>query len=377
MKVLYLIFSHDHQPQVARLALIIRRLSPDAEIAIHHDPQLAPFDASLLRDEWRVRLIPDPVRAVWGGFSQVEQYLHAFRWSLSHLEFDWVITLSGFTYPIHPLEGFEAMLASSGMDAFVYHFDAYDPNHWPIGTAATRLQFHYFKFPKFRYWHRVPAPVRAGLQRLRVWLNAHQSLIRIVPRPRGVSTQLGIRRLRRPFGGRLKLQGGRQFLNLNVKALRVLLRFVDLNPEWTAYMRTCLNSDETFFTTILANAPHLSIDNDVQRFIRWPRGVQHAASGAVITADEIPEVLQSAAPFARKLDSRIDARALIWLLSVKWASPILCNCRCEQEPVAGRGTRRSLRLPPVKDVRRLFMLIFEGWVPQDRFTSRGCLRSRD
>ena len=33
-------------------------------------------------------------------------------------------------------------------------------------------------------------------------------------------------------------------------------------------------------------------------------------------------------------------------------------------------------LPPVKDVRRLFMLIFEGWIPQDRFTSRGCLRSR-
>ena len=30
----------------------------------------------------------------------------------------------------------------------------------------------------------------------------------------------------------------------------------------------------------------------------------------------------------------------------------------------------------MKDVRRLFMLIFEGWIPQDRFTSRGCLRSR-
>ena len=27
----------------------------------------------------------------------------------------------------------------------------------------------------------------------------------------------------------------------------------------------------------------------------------------------------------------------------------------------------------VKDVRRLLMLIFEGWIPQDKFTSRGCL----
>ena len=48
----------------------------------------------------------------------------------------------------------------------------------------------------------------------------------------------------------------------------------------------------------------------------------------------------------------------------------------DREPVAGRGTRRSQWLPPVMDVRRLFMLICEGWLPQDRFASRGCLRSR-
>ena len=33
----------------------------------------------------------------------------------------------------------------------------------------------------------------------------------------------------------------------------------------------------------------------------------------------------------------------------------------------------ALWLPPEKDVRRLLMLIFEGWVPQDKFASRGCL----
>lgn len=310
MKVLYLIFSHDHQMQVARLAEIIRRLSPGSEIAVHHDPQLAPFDGNLLRDEWLVHQIPDPVRAEWGGFSLVEQYLHAFRWCLSHLEFDWVVTLTGLTYPTHSLASFEAMLFGSGKDGFVYHFDAYDPSHWPPGTAETRFHFRYFRLPKFRYWHRIAAPLRVGLERARVWLNAHQPLVRIIPRPRGALTQLGICRLRRPFHDCMNLQGGRQMLNVNSHALRFMLRFVDENPGWTAFMARSLVPDETFFTTILANAPGLRIANDVQRFIRWPRGVDHAASGAVITADEIPEVLQSTAPFALKFDSRVDARAL-------------------------------------------------------------------
>lgn len=310
MRALYLIFSHEHQPQVARLALAIRYLSPDAEIAIHHDPQRAPFDPALLHPECRAHLVPDPVRAEWGAISQVEQYLHAFRWSVAQLEFDWVITLTGLSYPIHPLRDFEAMLAASCQDCFVYHFDAYDISHWPEGTAKTRFHFRYFAIPKFRYWHHVPSILRGGLESYRVWLNKAQGLIRIVPRPRGLNTLLGFRRLRLPYANRLKLQGGRQFLNLSKQTLCYVLQFVDENPGWGKYLQTCLNPDETFFTTILANASHLRITNDVLRFIRWPRDKRHAASGAVILANEIPEVLSSPAPFALKLDSRVDEQAL-------------------------------------------------------------------
>jgi len=309
MRVLYLIFSHDHQPQLTRMVLAIRRLSPNAEIAVHHDPQVAPLRPGLFPAEWRVHVVPAPVRGEWGDFSLVEQYLHAFRWSAQQLQFDWVVTLTGLSYPIRPLRVFEAMLAASGRDGFVYHFDADDLGHWPPGTATTRFKFRYFKLPKFRYWHRVPAPLRTSLQRSRVWLNAHQPFVRIAPRPRGLKTLFGIRRLAEPAAAGLRLQGGRQMLNITRDALLHLIRFVDDNPRYQSWMRSSLIPDESFFTTILANAPELKIANDVQRFIKWPREA-HASSGAVITADEIPQVLQSEAPFALKLDTRVDARAL-------------------------------------------------------------------
>ena len=309
MKALYLIFSHDHQPQLARMALAIRRLSPNAEIAVHHDPQVAPLNDGLFPADWCVHVVPEPVRGEWGDFSLVEQYLHAFRWSIEHLHFDWVITLTGLSYPVHPLRTFETMLAASAKDGFVYHFDADDPGHWPQGTAATRFQFRYFKLPKFKYWHRVPAPIRDGLQRSRVLLNTHQPFVRVAPRPRGLKTLVGLRRLSVPDAAGLRLQGGRQMLNITKDALLHVLRFVEENPGYDLWMRGSLIPDESYFTTILANAPELTIVNDVQRFIKWPREA-HASSVAVITSDEIPDVLKSTAPFALKLDSRVDARAL-------------------------------------------------------------------
>ena len=53
---------------------------------------------------------------------------------------------------------------------------------------------------------------------------------------------------------------------------------------------------------------------------------------------------------------------------------------CDADLIDSRcrtGNATEPWLPPEMDVRRLFMLICEGCVPQDRFSSRGCLRSRD
>ncbi len=308
MKALYLIFSHEHQEQLVRLTTTIRKLSPHAQIAIHHDPSKEPLNTSIFPSKTRVHIVPNPIAAEWGDFSQVEQYIHALSWARENLDFDWIFTITGLTYPIKCLRDFERHIEKSNYDAFIYHFDAFDPTHWPEGTAKTRYLFRYYKLPRFVYYYKIPENIRNTLESWRKSLNEKTEFIRIVPRPRGAKTRIGFRRLKTPFHERFKLQGGRQELNINKKALNSILDFIDKNPWWTWYCTRCLNPDECFFNTILANDPNLKIANTVLRYVKWPK--KHAASVAAITSPEIPEVLRNESPFALKLDSRMDPRAL-------------------------------------------------------------------
>lgn len=308
--MLYLIFSHTNPEQVVRLARTLRSLSPEAKIAIHHDQSkstLAASDVAALDD---VHLIPNPVCAEWGDFSQVEQYIHATAWCLQHLDFDWMVILTGQSYPLRSLGDFERQLQESRFDAYVYFFDAFDPAHWPRGTAETRCYFRYYKLPKFRYHHKIPASVRAAFSGTRLWLNAHQPFFRIVALPRSAPTRIGVRRLRNPFGPHFKLYGGRMAMNLNRTALESIHAFIEINPWYAKYFRRAVLPDEEFFLTILANNESLKLCNDALRFIKWPKGLAHAANGAVITCDELAQAVDSGAPFGLKFDMSVDRNAL-------------------------------------------------------------------
>ena len=308
MRVLYLVFSHDNPEQLVRLAAAIRKLSPNSLIAVHHDPSNSTIDFSLFAGIPDVYLIPDPRKGEWGDFSLVEQYLHAMKWCEANLDFDWLITTTGLSYPVQPLLDFEAMLARSEFDAYVYHFDAFDPGHWPAGTAETRYHYRYFKLPKLAYKHRIPRRIRNSLAKLRVWLNASQPLVRIVPMPRGAPTRFGIRRLRRPLGRDFQLYGGRQMLNINRATLGRIFRFLDDHPDWITFSRRTLIPDELFFVSIVANDSGIRVCNDVLRYIKWPRS--HAGSIGVIEAEDLDKVFRISAPFGLKFDARVSPEAL-------------------------------------------------------------------
>jgi hypothetical protein len=308
VRTLYLIFSHDNIEQLVRLVASIRQLSPHALISIHHDPRHSILDLELFALIPDVYLVPQPIPGEWGDFSLVAQYLHAMKWCLNNLNFDWLVSITGLSYPIKPLTEFEEKLELSEFDAYVYHFDAFDPGHWPVGTAETRYLFRYIKLPKFYYYYKLPLGVRNRLVKWRVWLNAAQPLFRIVPMPRGAPTRLGIRRWLRPDRNGFRLYAGRQMLNIKRSVLSRIFEFIEKNPSWLVSQRRALIPDESFFNSIIVNDSKIKVCNDVLRYIKWPP--DHAASVAAIKHEEVDEVMQSGAAFALKLDSRIDPLSL-------------------------------------------------------------------
>jgi len=307
---LYLIFSHEHQDQLLRLVRSIRSLSPNSVIAIHHDPSKELLDSTLFSEGQGIHIIPDSIHGEWGDFSLVEQYLHAINWCRHNVAFNWLITLTGLCYPAMQLDIFEEQLKNTDYDAFVNHFDAFDPTHWPKGTGINRYLFAYFKISRNMYYYKVPVIFRTFLHRVRISFNNSQPFFRLISMPRGAATRFGVRRLFFPFSKGFTICGGRQMLNLNSKAVNAIFSFLNKNPGYIAYSRKTLIPDESFFTSILANDRNLNVSNEVLRYIKWPKNIQHAGSVAVITPEEVNEVITSEKPFALKFDSRINSAAL-------------------------------------------------------------------
>jgi len=297
----YAIFSHTNPAQVLRLVRTLRAMSPQAAIVVHHDPTHTSLPRDWVEGAGGIS-IPNPIAAEWGDFSQVAQHLHTMRWCAVNLDFDWFITLTGQSYPIKPLDEFESFLRASAYDAYVNYFDAYDPAIWPPGEARRRYHYHYVRLPKFRYWHRIPAPIRERVPMLVRAFNRAQSVFKLFTFPRGLPTRLGWRTFRRPFNSKgPTLIAGNQNTNYRRAAVQYILNYVDTNPAYEAYFKHTALPDEAFFTTILVNATSFKIQNDNLRYINWPQG--HAASGAVMNMAHWNALKSSPAFFALKFDS--------------------------------------------------------------------------
>lgn len=299
----YAIYSHMNPAQVVRLVTTLRALSPRAHIVVHHDPSNTSISPDAITDAGAI-LISDPVRAEWGDFSQVRQHLRVMRWCIENLDFQWLITLTGQTYPVKPVAELEAFLAASHYDAYLINFDAYDTQVWPKGEAGRRYHYRYVKLPRFRYWHRVPSAIRSTVAKAIRAFNASQGLFRIFSYPKSLPTRLGLRTVKRPFGPNgMQLTGANQNTNFTRETILAILAYVDTHPEYVKYFNRTALPDEVFFATILHDNPGFRLANDCLRHIYWPD--DHSASGGVMDLRHLPALEASPAYFALKFDQDV------------------------------------------------------------------------
>ena len=304
-KFAYLIVSHTNPAQVLRLARAIKRGSPSAHVVVHHDNSKSRLD---LPADSSVHLLPDPVSVEWGGFSLVEMFLHSTAWMQEHLDFDWLVVVSGQDYPLQHLAAFEARLAASGKDGFLEYFPALGPAPWPNGTGKRRYYYRYIKLPSFPYYYLVPRALKDALARLKIWFCGSQSFVSMQTSPRGLGTKLGLRRITTPFRDGFVCYGGADWVNLNRKSIQTIHRFVEANPEIVSYYRRTFIPSESFVQTILVNDRQMRVANDACRYIIWEQSA--SASPAVLRTGDLESMLASGQPFARKFDLAIDADVL-------------------------------------------------------------------
>jgi hypothetical protein len=111
---------------------------------------------------------------------------------------------------------------------------------------------------------------------------------------------------RRRFPPYLAPFGGWTWWNLSHAAARFALGFADAHPDYRAYHEHTLSADELFFPSILCGtgfAEEHEIVNDCLRYMDWPERTSHPRT---LGTGDVPAMLASGKPFARKFDLGTD-----------------------------------------------------------------------
>jgi hypothetical protein len=302
-RVVYLVLSHKHPRQVARLVRRLRPEGSDAHVVLHHDESASHIDAALLQGIGNVHRIPArPV--AWGDFSHVAAILRGLRWARNHLDFDWLVLLSGQDYPIRPVPETEALLSATEFDGFVKgSVVGSGPNTDREGFR--RYFYRYYHVPWSSSLHPSSAQDQGPVGHAARQMRDAQSFFSLKTAPAGV--YVGVRRLRTPFSREFPCYRGSTWFTLSSRCVEAIDSFTKANPSYVRTYRRTRSAAESFIITILLNDRRFNLSSDHLRYIRF-RG--HRPNPEILTADDLDELLSSGKYFARKFDMDLDAEIL-------------------------------------------------------------------
>ena len=315
--IVYFVASHTNPWQIVRLVRTLRAGSPAASIVIHHDYSRSYLDPTAFEGVNDLYIIKDHIPVQWGNFSLVEMMLHSFKWILSHLEFDWLVFISGQDYPIQPLGQIEQFLENTPYDGFMRGVALEDaipcrPEECPVEKSpgepcpdcVSRYYYQYYEL------HYLPSRLKKKLKRVGRFLYKARSpvQIRLIPdrfKPRLV---IGFRSFVTPFTSNFKCYKGSQWFTLNHDCIQYIHQFASTHSRFVRYYQRTLIPDESFFHTIVFNHPGFRIFNDNKRFISWHNHT--SPSPQVLRAQDFDHIIASNQHFARKFDIDVDATVL-------------------------------------------------------------------
>jgi hypothetical protein len=288
MRIAYIISAYKLPDLLIR---IVERLqSGDATFLIHIDKKTpaAIFEVMRrgLKDYSNVYFLKRH-NCYWGDFSHVEATLKGIHQVLKRqVSFDYAILLTGQDYPIKTNDEIASILNSAEGKSYI-EWSSLPCTGWKNG-GTDRFEYWYLSFGRKR-WVFPMEPWGGKLRFVPEIVNA------VIPR------------LRRFLPG-LKPFGGSGYWCLSNKAVHYIAEYLNHNPQYARFFKTCFVPDEMFFQTLLCNS-HLrdEIINDNMRYIDWSAMGKHPK---VIIKDDFSQLRSSSKLFARKFDTSIDSQIL-------------------------------------------------------------------
>lgn len=245
----------------------------------------------------------------WGSWQLVEATLQAFRWARATVDPDLLVLVSGQCYPLLPLSDFEAQfLRDGGGWLGTVHPIDYQPR-W--GTALgqgqddlTRYIYRWYHLPRVLPPHRRPGHVVLRVLAAIALRTEPVVAFRYVTRGRGL--YLGLRRRRTPFHATRPCYIGSQWLAVDREMLSAVCDELVPGGELHDFFEDSIIADEGLLQTFLAWRRPPQRDLAVSHF-QWEVA---ADTTTTWTLADLPVLVASSSPFARKFDPVVSSALL-------------------------------------------------------------------
>lgn len=282
----FVLLTHAQPAQIARLCWRLTVLFDAPPIVCHHDYSKSALEPRQLPPN--VAMVHPHLSTRWADFTLVEATVRAFdlMYSGSRVP-EWCVLLSGADYPIRPARRVLEDLNAGGYDAHVRHelvdAEAMGDGGRSHGRAPELGEHRIARQVCFGRYCTVTIP----------WLTSGlRPTTRVLYNPR-------VTRFFLPWSTSFRCYAGSQWFCANARAIEHIRTFHREQPKLANHYRRLMFPDESYFQTILANAPGLQLHNDNWRYTDWSAGGAHPKT---LTAPDVTGVLASGRHFARKVD---------------------------------------------------------------------------
>jgi hypothetical protein len=307
--VVYLVLSHTQPAQVVRLVDRLLAGNANAHVVVHHDYARSALDVAAF-DARGVDVLRHTQAIRWGTADQLLAILRSLQWVDAHLEYRWLVFISGQDYPLRPPVEIQEFLLSSDVDAFIekprrityrFHNDGGGRDFW-----SARYFYAYYPLPKLA--RILPARWAKAVRNAEVLLRSYQPLVFFWMLPRGANTMIGFRRARDPFGDDFVCYAGSDSFTWSRTTVRAVLDFARRRPDALRYYRRTIHPSESFFNSIVMSTPSLRVHEDNFRFDRFADpGTGHPD---ILRLGDLETLVASGNHFARKFDVSVDDEIL-------------------------------------------------------------------